>query len=191
MRVIAGELKGKKLFSIKGLSLRPTSDRVREAIFNILQARVKGKKVLDLFAGTGALGIEALSRGAKKVVFVENNRRILLALKRNIKECRLEEKAEVLPCEIKKGIKILKARGEVFDLIFMDPPYGRGLVKETLKELEGSTLIGPKTLIIVEHSLQEELPNSFSWRIEDRRKYGLTCISFLQWVQGEESSQDA
>lgn len=180
MRVIAGELKGKKLFSIKGKTLRPTSDKVREAIFDILQDRLKGKRVLDLFAGTGALGIEALSRGAEKGVFVENNRHSLSVLRRNIEECRLKAKAEILACEVSAGIRILKSRGEAFELVFMDPPYSRGLVKETLQALGPSTLISSEALIIVEHSRREDLLPFPPFQIIDSRRYGSTCVSFLQ-----------
>lgn len=162
------------------MSLRPTSDRVREAIFDILQDRITGKKVLDLFAGTGALGIEALSRGAEKAIFVENNQRSLAALRRNIEECRLEEKTEILACEVKAGIKILKGRGEVFDLIFIDPPYARGMAKETLRALDQSPLLSEETIIVVEHSLQEDLPLSPSLQMVDSRKYGSTQITFWQ-----------
>ncbi len=178
MRVIAGELKGKKLFSVKGLRLRPTSDRVKEAIFDILQDKVAGKKVLDLFAGTGALGIEALSRGAEKAIFVEHSPHVLAALRRNIAECRLEKKTEVLACDVFKGIKILASRGEVCDLIFIDPPYGRGLVEETLKNLSQSGLVPPDGLIIAEHSLKEDLLIPHPWKLIAHRHYGATGISF-------------
>lgn len=184
MRIIAGELKGKKLFSVKGMRLRPTADRVREAIFDILQERVQGKKVLDLFAGTGALGIEALSRGAERAIFVEYNHHILAALRRNIKECHLEEKSEILPCDVSKAIRILAWRREVFDLIFIDPPYARGLVKETLKDLSQSALLSPRGLIITEHSLKEDLSTNIPWELIDRRHYGLTSISFWRLSKG-------
>lgn len=184
LRIIAGELKGKKLFSVKGLRLRPTAERVREAIFNILQGRVQGKKVLDLFAGTGAWGLEALSRGAASAIFVEYNPHILKALRRNIKECHLETKSAILPCDVGRGIRILAARGEVFDLIFLDPPYARGLVKETLKDLGQTPLVSPQGLIIAEHSLKEDLSTPLTWELIDRRQYGTTRISFWR-LSGE------
>ncbi len=180
MRVIAGDLKGKKLFSVKGLSLRPTSDRVKEAIFDILQDKVVGKRVLDLFAGTGALGIEALSRGAEKAIFVEHNPHVLAALRRNIAECRLEKKTEILACDVFKGIKILASRGEVYDLIFIDPPYGRGLVKETLKNLSQTSLVASDGLIIAEHSSKEDLLIPLPWELVAHRHYGGTELSFWQ-----------
>lgn len=184
MRIIAGELKGRRLFSVKGLRLRPTSDRVREAIFDILQERIKGRKVLDLFAGTGALGIEALSRGAEKAIFVEHNAHILTALRRNIKECRLEKKSEILAGDVYKGIRILASRGETFDLIFIDPPYARGLIKPTLKDLSQNSLVSPQGLVIAEHSLKEDVSIPIPWELIDRRQYGTTSISF--WLFSKE-----
>ena len=138
MRVISGKLKGKRLFSLKGMDLRPTSDRVKEAIFDILQDCFQGQKVLDLFAGTGALGIEALSRGAKRAVFVEGSARSRTVLYKNLETCRLQEQAEVLSREVRAGIKIYAERGETFDLIFLDPPYGKGLARQTLQVLSGA-----------------------------------------------------
>lgn len=163
------------------MRLRPTSDRVREAIFDILQDRVKGKKVLDLFAGTGALGIEALSRGAEKAIFVECNPHILRALRRNITECHLEKKSEVLPCDVGKGLRILASRREEFDLIFIDPPYAHGLIKETLQGLSQHALVAPQGLIIAEHSLKEDLSAPIPWELVDRRQYGTTSISFWRF----------
>lgn len=180
MRVISGYLKGKKLFSVKGQTLRPTSDRVKEAIFDILQDQIQGRKVLDLFAGTGALGIEALSRGASCSVFVEQNRRSLEALRKNIGECKLSEKVEVIAREAKAGIKILEGRGKSFEVIFLDPPYGQGLARQTLKTLSQSSIVAPTTLVVAEHSLSEDLDSIPSWQRIDGRKYGRTRVSFFR-----------
>jgi len=180
LRVISGKLKGKRLFAVKGLNLRPTSDRVKEALFNILQDRFQGQRVLDLFAGTGALGIEALSRGAREVIFVEGSARSLAALRRNLEGCRLQELSEVLSREVSAGIKILQARGESFELIFLDPPYGKGLARRTLEALCKSSIVAPRALIVVEHSPAEELDSPPSWQLADWRKYGGTQISFFQ-----------
>jgi 16S rRNA (guanine(966)-N(2))-methyltransferase RsmD len=111
LRVVSGKCKGKKLFTFKGLSLRPTSDRVKESIFDILQKFPPGEKVLDLFAGTGALGIEALSRGARRAVFVEENARSGAALRKNIEACRLSDQSELIDREAQNGLKILEERG--------------------------------------------------------------------------------
>lgn len=180
MRVIGGSLKGKKLFSAKGLILRPTSDRVKESIFDILQDQFQGRNVLDLFAGTGALGIEALSRGARKAIFVEGSKRSLDALRRNIEECRLNEHSEVLGREVQVAIKILEARGESFGLIFLDPPYGRGFARIVLEVLSGSSIVTPDTLVVAEHSLSEGIDSIPPLKRIDLRKYGTTLVSFFR-----------
>jgi len=180
LRVISGKLKGRKLFTLKGMDLRPTSDRVKEAIFDILQNSVEGQKVLDLFAGTGAMGIEALSRGAKRAVFVEASPRSLAVLYKNLAVGRLQEQAEVLSREVQAGMKILSERGETFDLIFLDPPYGKGLARKTLQALSGESILAPDALIVAEHSSAEDLDVvSFLERI-DQRRYGSTLVSFFR-----------
>jgi len=178
--VISGNLKGKRLFSVKGQDLRPTSDRVKEAIFDILQDEIRGQKVLDLFAGTGALGIEALSRGAKRAVFVEGSTHSLSALRRNIEECRLKERAEVLARDVRAGIRILDARGESFELIFLDPPYGRGMARRALETLSQSSIVSPGALIVAEHSPAEELDSIPPLQLVDYRKYRGTRVSFFR-----------
>ncbi len=180
MRVISGNLKGKRLFSVKGQTLRPTSDRVKEAIFDILQGEFRKQKVLDLFAGTGALGIEALSRGAERAVFVEGSTRSLSALRRNIEECGLKERAEVLARDVRAGIRILDARGESFELIFLDPPYGRGLARGALEALSQSSIVSNGALIVAEHSLSEELDSIPPFRLVDYRRYRSTRVSFFR-----------
>ena len=184
LRVISGKLKGKRLFTLKGMDLRPTSDRVKEAIFDILQNSIPGQKVLDLFAGTGAMGIEALSRGAKKAVFVEGGRRSLAVLYKNLEACRLQEQAEVLSREVEAGIKILSERGETFDLIFLDPPYGKGLAREALQALSGGLILTSEALIVAEHSPAENLEDIPSLERVDQRRYGRTLVSFFRnWTQ--------
>ncbi len=178
MRVISGRLKGRKIFAPKGFDLRPTSDRVKEAIFDILQNSVRDGVVLDLFAGTGALGIEALSRGAKRAVFVEASGRSLAVLRRNIEAFRLHEESEVLAADVATGIKALARRGEAFDLIFLDPPYGKGLAHMTLRALSGGEVLGPGARIVAEHSPAEDL-DSIPLEQVDRRKYGSTLVSFF------------
>ncbi len=180
MRVISGKLRGKKLLSVKGLILRPTSDRVREAIFDILQGQIAERKVLDLFAGTGALGIEALSRGASSAVFVENSPKSLSALRRNLADCRLQEFSSILDEEVTDGIRFLEGRGVIFDLVFLDPPYGKGLARKTLEALSQSPIVTPETLMIAEHSPGENLDKMPYLEMTDQRKYGGTRVSFFR-----------
>jgi 16S rRNA (guanine966-N2)-methyltransferase len=186
VRIIGGNFKGKKLFTLKGMDLRPTADRVKEAIFDILQNYTHGKRVLDLFAGTGALGIEALSRGADKAVFVEGSARSRAVLFKNIEACCLEEQAEVLGREVREGIRILEKRGETFDLVFLDPPYGRGLARHTLQALSRGSILAPGALIVAEHSPSENLDSVASLERTDQRRYGITQVSFFHPLQGRE-----
>ena len=180
MRIIAGTLKGRRLVTPKGASLRPTSDRVKESMFNILGAKVDGGVVLDLFAGTGNLGIEALSRGAKRVVFIENSREALMVIRRNLQECRMQEQSEVLPKDVDRAIGQLQAKGERFDLIFMDPPYEKGLIKRTLNRLKTEKVYHNDSVLVVEHTRREPLPELLgSWNLIRQRRIGDTVLSFL------------
>ncbi len=137
MRIIAGALKGRVLAPVQGRT-RPTAARVREAIFNILGAAVAEARVLDLFAGTGALGIEALSRGAAAAVFVEDHPEALKGLRRNLETLGLLDRSQVLPLPVAAALRKLAARGEPFDLVFLDPPYGGGVAEATLMALAAS-----------------------------------------------------
>ena len=180
MRIISGTSKGRKLATPKSQSIRPTSDRVKESIFNILGEEVEGKLVLDLFAGTGNLGIEALSRGAKKAIFVEKGRKALQLIQRNITQIGLEGRVEIIPRDANRAIGILKGKGEIFDLIFMDPPYEKGLVKRTLIKLNSHPIYHMDSILIMEHDRREPLPALLEgWNLVRERRLGDTVISFL------------
>jgi 16S rRNA (guanine(966)-N(2))-methyltransferase RsmD len=153
---------------------------VKEAIFDILQKFPPGRNVLDLFAGTGALGIEALSRGAHRAVFVEGSARSGAVLRRNIEACRLSGQAEVISKEVQAGLKALEEREDSFDLIFLDPPYGKGLAYRALGTLAQSRILSVNALIVAEHSPDEDLSSISSLERIDRRKYGGTEVSFFR-----------
>jgi len=183
LRVISGRFKGKKLHSVRGLTIRPSADRLRESIFNILSHGVLNAVVLDLFAGTGAMGIEALSRGAESAVFVENNQKALSVIRRNITSCCLGKQAHIIKWDAKKNLNCLKSAGAAFDLVFMDPPYNRDMVKPALFNLEQTGSLKKGTRIVVEHSPMEPIPDPvFMFELEDRRKYGKTLVSFLTYM---------
>jgi len=180
MRIIGGRSKGRVLASPKGQAIRPTSDRVKESIFNILQNKLGGKVVLDLFAGTGNLGIEALSRGAKKAIFVEKGRQALGLIKRNLTQSGLEKRSEILPRDVRRAIGILGQRGECFDLILMDPPYERGLIQKTLLELNSQQIYHKDSILVIEHTRREPLLHiPEGWNLIRQRRIGDTAISFL------------
>ena len=183
LRIIGGALKGKKLYSVRNMSIRPTADRLRESIFNILSQRVLGAVVIDLFAGTGALGIEALSRGAESVVFVDNGKGALSVLRRNIDSCILDQKAYIIKWNISQNLNCIKSRKQHFNLIFIDPPYDKNLIKPTLFNLDDSHSLKKGACIVVEHSLFEPIPTDlFAFDLLDQRKYGKTLVSFLNYV---------
>ena len=184
MRIIGGINKGRNLVGLgKGdpsAHLRPTSDRVRESIFNLIIGGRFGNKLencytLDLFAGTGALGLEALSRGAKSVVFIDNGHHAIQLLKKNISICDVENKAKVIRADATKKLPTLFK--DSFDLVFIDPPYGKGLGQQALKILEKCELLNKETLIILEEGQQINSIESFS--IRDCRRYGGSYAHFL------------
>jgi len=180
MRIISGTSKGRKLVTPKKYSLRPTSDRVKESLFNILASEIEGKVVLDLFAGTGNLGIEALSRGARKVIFVEKGRQALRLIQANLNQFGLEDRSEILPKDVNRAIGILKQRGECFDLILMDPPYERGLIQRTLMKLNSHQIYHRDSILVIEHNRREPLPHILDgWNLIRQQKIGDTLLSFL------------
>ncbi len=180
MRIITGTSKGRRLTAPKGQGVRPTSDRVKESIFDILGGEVVEKVVLDLFAGTGNLGIEALSRGAKRALFVEKGRQALRLIQMNIVQCGMEGRSEVLPQDVNRAIGVLKGRGEIFDLILMDPPYGKGWVDRTLKKLQSEGIYHQDSILVIQHDRREPLPDvSSHWIVFRERKIGDTVVTFL------------
>jgi len=180
MRIIAGNLKGRKLSSIRGNTIRPTSDRMREALFNIVSDRIRGAVVLELFAGTGALGIEALSRGAESVVFIDKYKDALLTINKNIQTCKLEDKTKIINWDIAKNLNCLAPYQSCFNIVFMDPPYNKNLIKPALQNIYKSSSLASQVLIVIEHSQEEPIPENISgFNIFDQRKYGKSFVSFI------------
>ncbi len=180
MRIISGSAKGKKLYSPKGRAVRPTADRVKKSIFDILGDRCKGTRVLDLFSGTGNLGLEAISRGAREVVFVENSRSALHVLERNISLCAFDSHAVVMAMSVPRGLSLMGKRGETFGVVFADPPYGRGWVDKTIKQILANNVLSPNGTIVMEHA-PHEFPSGGQGKLITLRQktYGDTAISFL------------
>ncbi len=178
MRIIAGTAKGRKLKTIKNNHTRPTSDRVKESLFNILGYPLDAFSVLDLFAGTGNLGLEALSRGAKKAVFVDNDSECYKIIRENITELGFDNNAVAIK---KDCMLFIKNNKEKFDIIFMDPPYKLDSINELILAIFDNELLSAEGALIVEHD------GSFSSEIKpfDRRKYGQTYLSFYKWVNYE------
>lgn len=155
MRVIAGSARSLRLKTLEGLETRPTTDRIKETLFNMINPDIAGCRFLDCFSGSGGIGIEALSRGAAEAVFIERSPRAADCIRQNLKTTRLEERAVVLCSDIMTGLGSLEGSG-AFDIIFMDPPYDRQLEKRVLICLQSSALADKTTLIIVEASLKTD-----------------------------------
>ncbi|RKQ37379.1 16S rRNA (guanine(966)-N(2))-methyltransferase RsmD [Oceanobacillus halophilus] len=156
MRVIAGEFKGRQLKSVPGKSTRPTTDKVKEAVFQVLGPFFNGGKVLDLFAGSGSLGVEAISRGIESGVFVDKHPKAIHTIKENIKTCKLEDKVEVFRTDAFQAVKASAKRGLVFDLIIIDPPYGKVNYVKLINQIIQFNLINEDGLIYCEHDPKED-----------------------------------
>ncbi len=183
MRIVAGEFRGRRLLAPKGRAVRPTTDRVREAVFSIIAARLPDARVLDLFAGTGALGLEALSRGASRAVFVDVSPDSIRLIQANIAACGATERTEVVRGSAPQVLRLLAGREDRFDLIFMDPPYGEGQVEAALPLVEA--VAGEDALVVAEHHIKDVLPDRVGrWTRARERRYGDTMISLYEYDDG-------
>ncbi len=183
MNVTAGELKGRKLYSPKSRAVRPTGSRVREALFSIIGETVLDANVLDIFAGAGTIGIEALSRGAKCCTFVENSASVIEVLKRNIKELELTERTSIIPLDATKAIKMIKNSNEKnkFDIIFLDPPYSRfNKTQELILSISTDDILTPEGTLVWEHDSKKSPENIYgSLKNNFTKRYGDTSITFF------------
>jgi len=189
LRIIAGAFRGRKLHAPKSNSIRPTADRVREAIFNILADAVIGARVLDLFAGTGALGLEALSRGAVQAVFIDQSSEAVRLIKDNVRACGVQHQTQVIHKPVLQALPLLPAKGLApppFDLVFMDPPYGTGLALQVLPRLLELSILAVRSLAVVEHRHTEKTPYAgCGWSKPTQRRYGDTAVSFFTCGPGD------
>jgi len=179
MRIIAGEMRGRQLKTVEGMQTRPTSDKVKGAIFNVLGDKVMDARVLDLFAGTGNLAIEALSRGSRNAVLVEKSLDAHQAIAKNIEQMGVGDKTKLLLMDAFKYID--RYPDEVFDLIFLDPPYREGLVLKVISTLKEHSRLAPNGVIVAETAKDEELDGDiYPFEIRKTGKYGDTKVWYLQ-----------
>ena len=185
MRIIAGKYKGRVLNPIKNPNIRPTSDKVRGAIFNMLQFELEDKTVCDLFSGTGAIGIEALSRGAKFCTFVESNNRISMDIKKNLEK--LDVSRELYEIINKSAESFLADNKIKYDLIFMDPPYDHNLINLSIDKIYKSGSVCLSGKIVIEHRASEEIDLNYIKEFEmlKQKSYGDTLITFLGCAYSE------
>lgn len=168
MRVITGKARGMRLETLEGESVRPTSEKTKEAIFSAIQFDIEGRRVLDLFAGSGQLGIEALSRGAERAVFTDMSQEAVDVVKRNVKKAGFEKQAVICKTDF---LSFLKGTKEVFDICFIDPPYNKGYMKDALSNV--ALVMSSYGIIICEHSSDEQMPETVGqFSMYRQYKYG-------------------
>lgn len=186
MRVVAGERKGMPLKAIAGNTTRPTTDKVKESIFNIIGPFFDGGVALDLFAGSGGLGIEALSRGVEHAVFIEKDFKAFQVLQENIRKCRYEENSELFRIDAKRAVKALLKRDIQFKLVFLDPPYHHKEYYDLVQILIDNDKVHEDGIVLCEHAKEVELPHNFNaFTLQRQETYGGTIISVYRCT-GEE-----
>ncbi|KEO81938.1 16S rRNA (guanine(966)-N(2))-methyltransferase RsmD [Tumebacillus flagellatus] len=188
MRVISGEFRGRRLAAVPGQNTRPTTDKVKESMFNIIGPYFEGGTALDLFAGTGGLGLEALSRGIEKAVFIDSDHRAISVVRENARTLGISQaRAEIFKNDARRALDALAARGMKFDLVFLDPPYKlTGLYEELILKMQELDLLEPRAYVIAEHAADVKLPDAYGklsrWRLAE---YGEIGISFYELEAAE------
>jgi 16S rRNA (guanine966-N2)-methyltransferase len=192
MRIISGQNRGQRIQTLKGEHLRPTSDQMRETLFDVLGPGVLDSTFLDAYAGTGAVGMEALSRGAKEVVFVESHRAATDLIRRNLAALKIEDGFYLMNTKVLTAVERLDEEGSTFDFIFLDPPYGEAReYHHVLRQLGRSRLLTPATLVIAEHTRHYFLEEKYN-RLERTRsiRHGDTQLTFYMLSQAATESDD-
>lgn len=184
MRVVSGSCKGRPLKSVPGTGTRPTTDKVKESVFNIIGPYFDGGAVLDLFAGSGGLGIEALSRGVENAIFVDREHQAIQTVKANLEACGFTEQAEVYRNDSERALKAIIKRELTFRLIMLDPPYKKQRLVSLLEQIHNARLLDLQGYIVCEHGSEDVLPD----KVADFKKvrnevYGTIAISIYQWDQ--------
>ena len=187
MRIIAGTARGRRIEAPDGKETRPTLDRVRENLFNILQTRIQSSVVLDLFAGSGALSLEALSRGAERAVMCDLDRNAHRTEKHNAELLGFSDRTEMMCCDWKTAARKLKEREEKFDLVFLDPPYRMTDLREVFESIEA--LLEEDALVIVEHEAKQQVQAGAGFVRTDERKWGFCGMSFYKRQTGREADE--
>ena len=184
MRIIAGSAKGRKILSPEGMETRPTLDRIKESIFSIIQTKIQGSKVIDVFAGTGSLGLEAASRGAEKCYLVDKNNTTYKYLQQNIINLGFEDICKSFNMDSYEAIRSFSGKMEKFDLIFIDPPYLKNMIPPAVEGIYSGKLLNKDGLIVTKIDSKEELYKGYKEiTLFDNRKYGNTTICFYRYEE--------
>ena len=177
MRVIAGSAKGRKLKAPEGLHTRPTTDRLQEALFGSIQFEISGAAFLDLFAGSGGIGIEALSRGARTLDLVEQDAKALFCIRQNIRELSFERQTRIWAMPVERALKELAKEKRVFDIIFMDPPYNKGHIPKVLESIQKNKALKNNGIVVLESDNTDFHENINGYEIIKQKKYGRTYVT--------------
>lgn len=181
MRISGGMLRGRRLKTLKRSYLRPTSEKVRQAVFNIIGGYIKGMNVLDLYAGSGAFGFEALSRGARTVDFVEKDKVLCETIRENVKTLGVDNSVCIVRLDVDSAIQRYSSMGKVFSLIFADPPYQSGEVEKLIELIDKNKILNKDSIVVIEHSKRERPSERSSLlKMIDSRQYGDTVISIYR-----------
>ena len=184
MRIISGDKKGFKLKAPKGMDTRPTEDRVKESLFNILGTINGDSIVLDLFSGSGSIGIEFLSRGAKFAYFIDNSHLSISTIKENISHTKFEEKSKIIKGDSIKIIKFLDRENIKFDYVYIDPPYGKNLIEKALESISKIDILNNNSLLILEHDKKKSFPETmYKFKKVDMRNYGHKVLTFYTYEE--------
>lgn len=181
MRIIAGVARGRRINTLNGMGLRPTADRVKEALFNILSLDLEGARILDLFAGSGNLSLEALSRGVASALLVDSSRPAAELIERNLKALGFLDRSSIWVKPVFSALRQLSGEHRKYDIIFMDPPYDGGWVGRVLAAIDAAQLVAANGVVVAEHSRREAVAANYgSLGLKDQRRYGDTRLSFFE-----------
>ena len=183
MRIIAGSARSRTIQTPPGQDTRPTLDRVRESVFNILQLRVRGARVLDLFAGSGAMSLEALSRGAESAVMVDHNRAAIACIRKNVETLRFQDSSRVIQADWRAAADMLLREQAEFDLVVLDPPYAMVELSEVTEKIR--PMLSKDAMLVIEHDIRTMPHVADGYDAVDTRKYGIVGVTFFQPVTAE------
>lgn len=191
MRIIAGAAKGRALKAVPGKNTRPTTDKVKEAIFSMIGPYFDGGTALDLFAGTGGLGLEAWSRGAEKVIFVDKEGISVDIIRQNVKTAGADRDVEIYRNDAERALKALAKRGIAFSLVFLDPPYRMTAMPEVMEELAEKGMLEPEASVVIEHDAAVQYPEELKgFRLKRSAKYGDTAVTIYDYIGDNTGDMD-